>query len=71
MRKNSLDKFKELKLTVGQVMKLKKGHPNYKDLFDKISMNEIEDIFQIIDRYSGHPTVIERNLKGFINDLLK
>ena len=64
------DKFKDLKLTVGNVINIKKGNANYKEIFDKISMSEVDDIFKIIDKYSNDQKIIEREIKKYINQLV-
>ena len=65
-----IDKFKDLKLTVGNVIELKKVSNDYEEIFDKISMNEIDDIFQIIDKYTNDQKAIEREIKKYINQLV-
>ena len=65
------DKFKDLKLTVGHIMEMSEFSRTNKEICKKITMEEIEDIFQIIDKYSNDQKSIEREFKKYINELIK
>jgi hypothetical protein len=65
------DRFKILKVTVSSVLDLSKSRKDYKEVYDRISTRQINDIFHIIDKHTNDPKSIQREFKKYINRLFE